>query len=43
MVLEYRAKLNPEQQSDLDDMVTKYQSRNASFNSTGKADEPKKK
>ena len=43
MVLEYRAKLGHDEQAELDAMVTKYQSRSQVFNSTGKADEPKKK
>jgi hypothetical protein len=43
MVLEYRAKLDPSQQHDLDAMVSKYQSRSATFNSTGKVEESKKK
>jgi len=36
MVLEHRASLNPEQQAFLDEAVVKYQSRNETFNSTGK-------
>jgi hypothetical protein len=46
MVLEHRARLNPEQQALLDEAVVKYQSRSETFNSTGKAapkEEPKKK
>ena len=43
MVLEYRAKLGHDEQAELDAMVTKYQSRSQVFNSTGKAEEPKKK
>ena len=36
MVLEHRAKLEPQGQVDLDAMVNKYQSRSETFNSTGK-------
>ena len=35
MVLEYRSKMDGEQQKELDDMVNKYQSRSEAFNSTG--------
>jgi hypothetical protein len=50
MVLEHRhlleEKLSPEQVSELDEIITRYQSRNNAFDSTGKApggsDEPKK-
>jgi hypothetical protein len=50
MVLEHRhlleEKLSPEQVSELDEIITRYQSRNNEFDSTGKApggsDEPKK-
>ena len=43
MVLEHRASLPVDQQVDLDAVVTKYQSHSQVFNSTGKADAPKKK
>jgi hypothetical protein len=41
MVLEHRSALNPEQQAFLDEAIVKYQSRNETFNSTGKPDTPK--
>jgi hypothetical protein len=41
IVLEHRASLNPEQQAFLDEAIVKYQSRNETFNSTGKPDTPK--
>ena len=36
MVLEHRAKLEPQGQVDLDEMVSKYLSHSETFNSTGK-------
>lgn len=35
MVLEYRAKLNPERQSELQRLVDEYKSSSETFNSTG--------
>lgn len=46
MVLEHKTlldvRLNQEQKDELDAIVSKYQSRNQKFDSTGKAPEPKK-
>ena len=39
MVLEYRAKLNPERSDELQRLVDEYKSTNQTFNSTGKPDE----
>jgi len=39
MVLEYRAKLNPERNDELQRLVDEYKSTNQTFNSTGKPDE----
>ena len=39
MVLEYRAKLNPERSDELQRLVDEYKSTNQTFNSTGKSDE----
>ena len=36
MVLEYRAKLNPERQDELQKLVDEYKSSSTAFNSTGK-------
>ena len=36
MVLEYRAKLNPERQNELQRLVDEYKSSSEDFNSTGK-------
>ena len=41
MVLEHRAKLDKEQQEELDSVVAKYQSTSQAFNSTGKDEAPK--
>tara|TARA_B110000503_G_scaffold139391_1_gene227690 strand:- start:848 stop:1183 length:336 start_codon:yes stop_codon:yes gene_type:complete len=41
MVLEYRAKINPSQHEELNDMVNKYQSKSQVFNSTGQEDKKK--
>ena len=35
MVLEYRAKLNPQRQNELQRLVDEYKSQNEQFNSTG--------
>ena len=42
MVLEYRAKLNPERQNELQRLVDEYKSTNEQFNSTGRADNEEK-
>lgn len=39
MVLEYRAKLNPQREDELHRLVAEYKSVGKAFNSTGKADE----
>jgi len=39
MVLEYRAKLNPERSDELQRLVDEYKSTNQTFNSTGKPNE----
>ncbi len=39
MVLEYRAKLNPQREDELHRLVAEYKSEGKAFNSTGKADE----
>ena len=39
MVLEYRAKLNPERSDELQRLVDEYKSTNQTFNSTGKSNE----
>lgn len=38
MVLEYRAKLNPQRQDELQRLVDEYKSSSEAFNSTGKKD-----
>ena len=42
MVLEYRAKLNPERQNELQRLVDEYKSTNEQFNSTGKPNDERK-
>jgi len=39
MVLEYRAKLNPQRQNELQRLVDEYKAENKEFNSTGKEDD----
>lgn len=41
MVLEYRSKLNPDRQNELQRLVDEYKSSNQAFNSTGKTETPK--
>ena len=41
MVLEYRAKLNPDRQNELQRLVDEYKSSTQAFNSTGKTETPK--
>ena len=39
MVLEYRAKLNPQRQNELQRLVDEYKAENKKFDSTGKKDD----
>lgn len=41
MVLEYRAKLNPQREDELHRLVNEYKSQGKSFNSTGRTDDEK--
>lgn len=41
MVLEYRAKLNPQREDELHRLVNEYKSEGKTFNSTGKPDDEK--
>ena len=41
MVLEYRAKLNPQREDELHRLVNEYKSEGKSFNSTGRTDDEK--
>src|SRR6056300_1520395 len=43
MVLEHRSKLDESSKSDLDEMVTKYQSKSQVFDSTGQGKSPESK